>query len=172
MEPGDLARVLDINEANVPEVGPVDLDRLGFIVDESAIALVVLDEVVTDEVVTHDTGDGDQGTTIVGFCLVLAPGSAYDSTNYTWFMDRYDDAYYLDRVAFDSAAQGRGLGSALYEEVGRRLAVLGVGLTLEVNVDPPNEPSLVFHAKHGFIEVGRQVSKGIEVSMMARSATA
>jgi predicted GNAT superfamily acetyltransferase len=153
MTAADLERVLEINEANVPEVGPVDMDRLRFLVDESAFSLVV-------EV------DG----VIAGFCVVLATGSSYDSVNYLWFMERYDDALYLDRVAFDAAAQGKGLGSALYGEVDERLAEQGLGLSLEVNVDPPNEPSLAFHRKHGFIEVGRQMSKGIEVSLMHKTA--
>ncbi len=149
MAPADLDRVLEINVANVPEVGPVDMDRLRYLVDESAFSLVV-----------------DVDDVVAGFCVVLATGSSYDSVNYLWFMERYDDAHYLDRVAFDASAQGQGLGSALYDEVDRRLAELGVGLTLEVNVDPPNEPSLAFHRKHGYVEVGRQMSKGIEVSLM------
>jgi predicted GNAT superfamily acetyltransferase len=145
----DLERVLEINEANVPEVGPVDMDRLRFLVDESAFSLVV-----------------DVDGVVAGFCVVLAKGSSYDSVNYLWFMERYNDALYLDRVAFDATAQGQGLGSALYGEVDRRLAEHDLELTLEVNVDPPNEPSLAFHRKHGYIEVGRQMSKGIEVSLM------
>ena len=149
MAPVDLDRVLEINVANVPEVGPVDADRLQFLVDESAFSLVV-----------------DVDDVIAGFCVVFGQDSSYDSVNYRWFMDRYDDAHYLDRVAFDASAQGQGLGSALYTEVDRRLCELGVGLTLEVNIDPPNEPSLAFHRKHGFVEVGRQMSKGIEVSLM------
>ena len=52
-------------------------------------------------VVDHaESGDGPDEGVVVGFCVVLAPGSSYDSVNYLWFMDRYDDAYYLDRVAF------------------------------------------------------------------------
>ncbi len=152
MTVADLDRVLEINQANVPEVGPVDLERLSFIVDESVFALVV-------EV------DGD----VVGYCLVLGPGSTYDSVNYRWFMERYDDAYYLDRVAFDAGAQGQGLGSQLYVELDRRIAELGVSITLEVNLDPPNEPSLAFHRKHGYVEVGRQMSKGIEVSLLHKT---
>ena len=155
MTTDDLDRVLEINDANVPEVGEVDLDRLRFIVSESPIALVV-----------ENSADTDEPGEVVGFCLVLAPGSTYDSVNYLWFMDRYSEAYYLDRVAFDASAQGKGLGSALYAEVDRRLAELGADLTLEVNLDPPNEPSLAFHRKHGFVEVGRHMSKGIEVSLM------
>ncbi len=149
MAPADLERVLEINEANVPEVGPLDADRLQFLVDESAFSLVV-----------------EADNAIAGFCVVLGQASSYDSVNYLWFMEHYDDVHYLDRVAFDASAQGQGLGSLLYGDVDRRLAKLGVGLTLEVNIDPPNEPSLAFHRKHGYVEVGRQMSKGIEVSLM------
>ncbi len=42
-------------------------------------------------------------------------------------------------------------------------------LALEVNVDPPNEVSLAFHAGLGFTEVGRQDTPyGIRVSMQMR----
>lgn len=159
----DLPRILEINQANVPEVGSVDLGRMAYLVDESAIALAVEQ--------AGDPTDPDTPTAIVGFCLVLAPGSSYDSVNYTWFMEHHGDAMYLDRVAFDEAAQGHGLGSRLYDEVDRIMRTEhpdSAGLTLEVNLDPPNEPSLRFHAKHGFREVGRQMSKGIEVSLMRR----
>ena len=152
MVEADLLQVFEINQANVPEVGDVDFEQLRFIVSESAARLVV-----------------EIAGAIVGFCLVLAPGSSYDSINYTWCMERYPTDWYLDRVALDAATQGKGLGSQLYAEVERRLtAADATGLTLEVNIDPPNEPSLAFHKKHGFVEVGQQTSHGIEVSLMRK----
>lgn len=150
----DLDRVLEINTSNVPEVGPLDRDRLTYLVEESAIALCVV----------HDEH-------IVGFCLVLAAGSTYDSANYRWCMDRSPDALYLDRVAFVDRARGQGWGTALYAEVDRRIRrhfPAATALTLEVNVDPPNEPSLRFHDRRGFVEVGRRMSHGHEVSLMRR----
>jgi predicted GNAT superfamily acetyltransferase len=50
----------------------------------------------------------------------------------------------------------------------RRAAGTNVArLTLEVNVDPPNEQSLAFHARRGFTQVGQQDTPyGIKVSMM------
>ncbi len=149
----DLARILEINQANVPEVGSVDADRMAYLVAESPIALVA-------EV------DGD----IVGFCLVMTSGSRYDSVNYRWFTERYDDFMYLDRVAFDAGAQGRGFGTLLYAEVDRLMAERGESqLALEVNADPPNVPSLAFHARRGFVEVGQQDTPyGIRVSMQMR----
>ncbi len=150
----DHDRVLEINAANVPEVGPLDAERLRFLAGESAIALCVEHE-----------------REIVGFCLVLAGGSSYDSVNYRWCIERYPDALYLDRVAFVEQSRGRGWGTDLYAEVDRRIRrdfPDATGLTLEVNVDPPNEPSLRFHDRRGFTEVGRQMSHGHEVSLMHR----
>lgn len=150
----DLDRVLEINQANVPAVGSATADHLRHLIAESSIALVA-------EI------DGD----IAGFCIVLGDGADYDSVNYVWFMEHHHTAMYLDRVAFDERFHGRGLGSEMYAEVDRRIRRNhpgATGLSLEVNVDPPNEPSLAFHHKHGFAEVGRQVSKGIEVSLMHR----
>ena len=154
IEPADLDRILEINQANVPDVGSVDAERLSYLVAESPIALAVV-------------ADGD----IVGFCLVMPPDCAYDSVNYRWFTERYDDFMYLDRVAFAVDAQGRGLGTLLYAEVDRLMVDRGGAsrLALEVNVDPPNEPSLAFHARRGFAEVGQQDTPyGIRVSMQMR----
>ncbi len=154
---GDLDRVHQINEANVPAVSSLARERWDELVDECALGLVV---------------EPDPGGGIAGFCLVVAPGSAYASVNYRWFMERYDDALYLDRVAFDDRFQRRGLGALLYAELDRRLAAAHptmARLTLEVNVDPPNPQSMAFHTRLGFVEVGRQVTDyGCEVSLMTR----
>ena len=160
MVPDDFEAVLAINEANVPEVSSIDLERLAFLVAESDMALVV------------DVGTPNGDRAVAGFCLVLGPGSTYQSVNYRWFMDRYDDAMYLDRVAFDTAFQGLGFGTALYAEVHERVTALdGMNRwTLEVNADPPNVPSLAFHAARGFVEVGQQHTPyGITVSLMERT---
>ena len=154
IEPRDLERILAINEANTPEVGSVDSERMRFIVDMSQIALAV-----------------EVDAAIAGFCLVMRSDSEYDSVNYRWFTQRYDDFMYLDRVAFAASHRGQGLGTLLYAEVDRVMAELGdVGhLALEVNVDPPNEGSLRFHERLGFVEVGQQDTPyGIRVSMQMR----
>lgn len=155
MTASDLDRVTEINHDNVPSVGDATREHLGRLLAESAIALV-------DEV------DGR----VIGFCLVFGAGADYDSVNYRWFQEHHPSSMYLDRVAFDPDRVGRGLGSAMYAEVDRRIRAEhpdAVGLGLEVNIDPPNEPSLAFHARQGFVEVGRQMSHGIEVSLQHRA---
>lgn len=153
--PDDLETIHQINEAEVPAVGTETIEDLAAIAAESTIALVA-------EV------DG----TVVGFCLVLAPGAAYDSINYLWFSDRYDDFVYLDRVAIRPEFQGRGIGRAIYADVERLTAERRPGatqFTLEVNLRPRNDRSLAFHATLGFAEVGQQETDyGARVSLMAK----
>ena len=153
--PADLETIHRINQGEVPAVGTETLDDLGHIAEQSLIALVAEIE-----------------GAIVGFCLVLAPGADYDSLNYLWFGERYDDFVYLDRVAFPAEYQGRGLGRAVYAEVERLAAErrpTATHFTLEVNLEPRNDPSLAFHARLGFTEVGRQhTDYGHLVSLMAK----
>lgn len=151
----DLETIHRINQGEVPAVGTETLEDLGHIAAQSLIALVV-------EV------DGE----LAGFCLVLAPGADYDSLNYLWFSERFDDFVYLDRVAFPAAHQGRGLGRAIYAEVERLAAArrpTATHFTLEVNLEPRNDPSLAFHTRLGFTEVGQQrTDYGHLVSLMAK----
>ena len=153
--PTDLETIHRINQGEVPAVGTETIEDLADIAEQSTIALIA-------EV------DGE----IAGFCLVLAPGAEYDSLNYVWFSERYDDFVYLDRVAFPAMFQGRGLGTAMYAEVERLVAERrpsATDFTLEVNLRPRNEQSLAFHARLGFIEVGQQETDyGSLVSLMSK----
>jgi hypothetical protein len=66
------------------------------------------------------------------------------------------------------------LGTQLYGEVDRLMSAMRAGsrLALEVNVDPPNEVSLAFHSRLGFVEVGQQDTPyGFRVSMQMRQAS-
>lgn len=153
--PDDLVSVHAINQGEVPAVGDETIEALGLIADESVIALVAEEE-----------------GAIAGFCLVLAPGADYDSGNYRWFSERYDDFVYLDRVAIAPSFQRRGLGRVMYAEVERLAAERcpdATDLTLEVNLRPRNDTSLAFHAHLGFVEVGqRETGYGALVSLMAK----
>lgn len=152
----DLDAAHVINVANVPEVGDVTLERLAWLHEMTAISTGVF------------ANDGS----MLGFCMVFPPDTAYDSVNYTWFMERGDDAYYLDRVAFSQAARRQGLGTRLYDAVEQRIRVESREirrLTLEVNTNPPNAASMAFHTGRGYLEVGRQSTPyGTEVAMLEK----
>lgn len=156
IEPRDVPAVLALNEADVDVLSPMDADRLAALQGWAHRA----------DVVEVDDGEGPQ---IAGFVIVVDGGSTYDAENYAWFTERYgEDFHYLDRIVFAPQFRRRGLGGLVYDAVERDAAVRG-RLTLEVNLRPANEPSLAFHAKRGFVEVGqRTYTDGTVVSMMAK----
>ena len=157
--PEDLPTLHEINESCYPGVGTETYEGLGAIVDESVIALVA-------EV------DGE----IAGFCLVLEPDADYDSINFIWFNEQYDDHVYLDRVAIAERFHRQGIGRAMYTEVERLLAERYANakwLALEVNLEPRNDQSLGFHEALGFREVGQQQTDyGAFVSLMTKPINA
>lgn len=153
--PADLDAVHAINQAEVPSVGSVTAAEFAHIAGEASISLVA-----------------DLDGAVGGFCLVLAPGADYGSSNYAWFSERYTDFVYLDRVAIAPRFQRRGIGRSLYAEVERLTSErrpTADHFTLEVNLRPRNDQSLAFHAGLGFVEVGRRDTDGdTTVAMLAK----
>lgn len=153
MTDDDVPAVLQLNHDHVELLAPMDADRLTLLRGWASRADVI-------------ECDGQTA----GFVLVFAPGTDYDSENYLWFSERFGDRFdYLDRIVISDAFRRRGLASAVYDEIEAAAAARG-RLVLEVNVDPPNEPSLAFHRGRGFVEVGRLGPPGHRVSLMARSS--
>ncbi len=151
----DRSAVLAINEANVPEVGPMDGAKLDLLLSEAESFLVV-----------------EVKDVVVGIMILLGPNGTYASPNYRWFCERYNDFVYVDRIALAETARGQGWGPALYarfEDVARERGV--PILTAEVNTVPMNERSLRFHDIAGFEEVARCQPYGgdEEVAMLAKT---
>lgn len=108
---------------------------------------------------------------VAAFLLAFRESADYDSPNFRWFVNQFPQFLYIDRVVVAAAAQGRGLGARLYEDIIAFAAGHGVTpLTCEFDLDPPNPASERFHGRHGFREVGRQrLASGKQVSLQARA---
>ncbi len=130
----DAEAVLALNAACVPEVGPMDADKLAGFVEWAPYL----------KVVEHESR-------IVGLLVGLGEDAPYDSPNFGWFAQRYPGFAYVDRVAVSEEQRGAGWGPALYRDF--EAWALGTGkpmLCAEVNVEPPNPRSLRFHEIYGF----------------------
>jgi len=139
-DPADADAVLALNQSALDAVTPLDPAGLDRLVGQAEQVAVVEDDTPACRV-------------LVGFAVVLAPGSPYDSPNYAWFGDRYDDFHYLDRVVVAEAQRRSGVGRMLYDHLERAARTAG-RMTLEVYSRPPNVGSLAFHAARGYVEQG------------------
>jgi uncharacterized protein len=147
----DVADVLHLNDANVVKLAPMDEERL---------------QLLRGLADRFDVVDVDGA--FAGFVVTFAPGVAYDSENYRWFSARHRSFYYLDRIVLHADFRRRGLGGFVYDEM-ERVAAPYRRLALEVNLEPRNDPSLAFHARRGYVEVGRLGEDGHVVSLMEKA---
>lgn len=143
--------VLEWNRSHVELLAPLDRDRLVELLGWSHQAVIL----------RQDGADA-------GFVLTFAAGSPYDSEHYRWFAERHDAFVYLDRVVVDPAFQRTGLGTRAYDALERSAREVAPTFCLEVNLDPPNEPSLAFHRGRGYREVGQDGAPGHVVSRMEK----
>lgn len=132
----DLDEVLALNEANVPAVGAVTIEKMHWFCDHAHYFRIAVAE-----------------ERLAAFLIGLRPGSAYESSNYRWFCDNYDDFAYVDRIAVSAHARRLGLASRLYDDFAAAMTDAGV-MTCEVNTLPPNPTSMRFHERMGFRQVG------------------
>ena len=101
------------------------------------------------------------GGALLGFVLALHEDSVCDGPNFGWFRRRYPAFVYVDRVIVDAAHRQRGVARALYNDLIDAARAAGKPLVCcEVNFDPPNPASDLFHASMGFAEVGRAFLDG------------
>ena len=110
------------------------------------------------------------GGDLVGFLIGLGPGLDYTSPNYRYFCRRHDTFGYVDRVVVAAAARRSGIGSQLYDDYAATLRGFVPVMTCEVNIRPPNESSMAYHERYGFICVATQETEGgtKEVALMEK----
>jgi hypothetical protein len=133
----DRAQLLALNAASVRELSALDAQRLDFILSLAHRSLVV-------------ESDGE----LAAFAIAIAPGTEYDSRNYGWFAERFQQFLYLDRIAVGKPFRRQGLGAQLYDAM-EAAATPFERMVCDVNVLPRNDASLAFHAARGYLELGR-----------------
>lgn len=107
---------------------------------------------------------------IAGFLLGLREDTAYESSNYRWFSDRYSEFVYIDRIVIARPFRRLGLGRVFYADVTSYAEVRVPVLTCEVFLEPRDDVSVLFHGTYGFQEVGQQTMAGVgrRVALLAK----
>ena len=107
---------------------------------------------------------------LAAFLIALDERADYVSANFAFFRRRREQFVYIDRVITAENETRRGLARQLYEDLflrARTAAQTVVGC--EINVVPANPVSDAFHARMGFVEVGRaELANGKTVRYLER----
>ncbi len=95
--------------------------------------------------------------------IALEKGKEYASENYKWFSQRYENFIYIDRIIVSEKCQGKGYGKLIYNKIFDMAKKNNYKyIAAEIDIMPRNEPSLLFHEKIGFMQVGTQFVKNGE----------
>tara|TARA_Y100000590_G_scaffold90669_2_gene102294 strand:- start:17762 stop:18262 length:501 start_codon:yes stop_codon:yes gene_type:complete len=127
-----------INQENIPEVGGLpEIKDFGDRVSWSANIFVYKYEDV-----------------IKAFVLCMREGMPYKSPNYEYISNEYKKFLYVDRIAVQEKFRRQGIAEEIYLTVINEGKRNNLDILCEVNTKPSNEPSLTFHQKMGFEEIG------------------
>ncbi|MGO4774202.1 GNAT family N-acetyltransferase, partial [Lysobacter sp. 2RAB21] len=95
----ELDSVLALNNAAGPAILPLDAARLRHFFDTAEYFRVA-----------------ERDGTLAGFLIGMGAGSDHDSSNFRWFLERYPDFFYIDRIVVASRRRGGGVGRAFYAD--------------------------------------------------------
>ena len=133
-----LKAIYTLNQTNAPEVGFLDsLDYLKELLEQSYMNFCV-------------SNDNE----IIGLMVCFREGSDYSSKNYKFFKDNENHFLYIDRIVVKEKYRRKGIANHLYSVIEEIATELGLPLCCEVNILPENKPSIEFHKKLGFIDIG------------------
>jgi predicted GNAT superfamily acetyltransferase len=153
VRPDDLPEIVRINVDSAPGVTQLTGRDMAGLVTEATLAWVAI---------------ADRG--IAGYLIAFLGSANYGGEEFAWFKRRGQTFVYVDQVALARSYRGRGIASRLYSELERwSSGQLCDSLNCEVNLDPPNPASMAFHARYGFIEIGRMhTSDGRHVALLQK----
>ena len=135
-----LLEILALNQENTPEVGSLSsIEYLRQLIQLSSYQFYVIKE---DE--------------IIGFTICFKENSSYDSLNYKFFSDTESKFIYIDRIAIKDSFRRKGIGKSFYNYIEQIVIEEKIPLCCEVNTIPLNQPSMQFHKKLGFKQVGQE----------------
>lgn len=137
----DLESIYDINQANQPAVG--SLDSINHLEDLIKLSYFVY--------VSRDSKK------ITGFIILFRECSEYLSLNYQFFTNRHKNFFYIDRVAVEKDYRRQGIGFAFYRFAISYCNQKNLPLCCEVNKEPFNKVSMIFHENLKFDNIGSKV---------------
>ncbi len=131
-------RLLQLNNDNARETSHLTAEKFAVMIETARVATVI--------------------EPALAFMLAFDQDDDYDGRHFQWFRQHLDRFLYIDRVIVSTTHRRHGLGRLLYEDLIMRAGRLDCRLiACEVNFRPPNPVSDAFHARFGFVEIGRAI---------------
>ncbi len=135
-----LEKIFILNQENIPEVGSLSsIDYLRQLIQLSSYQFYIAKE-----------------EEIIGFIICFKENSSYDSLNYKFFSDTESKFLYIDRIAIKDSFRREGIGKSFYNYIEQIATEEKIYLCCEINTTPLNQPSMQFHKKLGFKQVGHK----------------
>jgi len=132
----DMQRILELNNLEAEAVNALREDSLAAMCGQGFAALVA-------------------GEPIEAFLLAFDHQTPAQGPNHAWFLARETSFVYVDRVVVSRSAQRQGLARRLYAALEAKARAARIpAICCEVNLLPPNLPSLAFHERLGFATAG------------------
>lgn len=153
--PSDCEEVLRINAESQPGVAHLDRTELERLICLQNEHLVI---------------EGPEGE-LVGYLLAFPSDTPYDGEEFLILAETSRGSFiYIDQVAVDAAVRRTGAASRLYQAIESEASRRGIlGLTCEVNLNPPNPGSLAFHQRTGFNQTSiMETQDGRTVALMSK----
>jgi len=133
----DATVMLSLNNAHAKETSALDEASLTELLDMAFYARGI-----------------DRGATAL--LVAFDHNASYGSPNFIWFTASRESFIYIDRIIVSSSARGLGIARLLYEDLFAAAKQAGHDrVVCEVNIEPPNLASEVFHVAMGFDAVGQ-----------------
>jgi len=157
-----LAAICQLNTAEVPHVNLLATPEMKqLLLDADYVSLP------TQQLTTDDNGSEarqtesqasekeNEITTILGIAVgFINTNSLYPGYNFNWFKQRFDDFLYIDRIIVAPQARGQSVGKKLYTQAQQWCLEQGLKrIVCEVNDEPANPVSHLFHQNMGFKKV-------------------
>ena len=147
----DMAEILDINSSCIPHVDYRDISYFENSIQNTNYYFVA-----------------EYDNKVSGFIIAYDEKQKCNSENYRYFKKIYSDFIYIDRITVSEKYHGLKIGTELYKSIDNACHNKK-RLTCEVNTNPPNKPSILFHQKIGFKEIDEcSLSNGKTVAYLVK----
>ena len=114
-----------------------------------------------------------EGELLQGFMLGISTGKGGDNFGYQWFMARFDDFLFIDRVIVNHVDQRCGVATSLYDDAMHWCRHHGIArIVCQIHDRPPNPAARALHHALGFQEIESVMLPSRNIVTMLQRSTA